>query len=63
MQGATPSNIAHGLNLNGRRTVVHGLNLAMLVRACNYQDCSLEELTEKMVEGGQRSIFSGTSPA
>ena len=61
--GATPSNIAHSLELSGRRTLVHGLNLAMLVRACNYQDCSLEELTEKMVEGGQLSIFSGNSPA
>ena len=61
--GATPSNIAHSLELSGQRTVVHGLNLAMLIRACNYQHCSLEELTAKMVEGGRRSIFSGDSPA
>jgi PTS system mannose-specific IIA component len=60
--GATPSNVAHSLELSGQSTIVHGLNLAMLIRACNYQDCSLEELTEKMIEGGQRSIFSGDSP-
>jgi len=61
--GATPSNIAHSLALNGQWTVVHGLNLAMLIRACTYQHCSLQELTEKMIEGGKRSIFSGDSPA
>ena len=60
--GATPSNIAHSLELDGQSSIVHGLNLAMLIRACNYQDCSLEDLTEKMVQGGQRSIFSGDSP-
>lgn len=60
--GATPSNIAHSLELSGQSSIVHGLNLAMLIRACNYQDCNLDELTDKMVEGGQRSIFSGDSP-
>jgi PTS system ascorbate-specific IIA component len=60
--GATPSNIAHSLHLEGRSTLVHGLNLAMLIRACNYRDRDLDELTEIMIEGGRRSIFSGDAP-
>lgn len=63
LYGATPSNIAHSLELIGQRTLVHGLNLAMLIRACNYRDCNLDEVTQKMIEGGRRSIFSGDSPA
>ncbi|MEM6576510.1 MAG: hypothetical protein AAGB27_13860 [Pseudomonadota bacterium] len=58
--GATPSNIAH--RVADGRPVVHGLNLAMLLRGHNYADLSPDELASHMVSGGQRSIFSGDQP-
>lgn len=57
--GATPSNIAHQLGSKHRHVVVHGLNLAMLMRAHNYADQPLDALARRVVEGGHRSIFAG----
>lgn len=57
--GATPSNIAHRLGPRHRHVIVHGLNLAMLMRAHNYADDPLQELSDKVLEGGHRSIFAG----
>lgn len=57
--GATPSNIAHQLGSGHRHVVVHGLNLAMLMRAHNYADQPLDPLAQRVVEGGHRSIFAG----
>ncbi|MDX1571839.1 MAG: PTS fructose IIA subunit family protein [Xanthomonadales bacterium] len=59
LYGATPSNIAHGLIEAGRTSVVHGLNLGMLMRAHNYADVGLAEMVEKVIEAGHRSIFAG----
>ncbi len=58
--GATPSNIAH--RIADGRPVVHGLNLAMLLRAHNYADLGPVDLAGHMVSGGRRSIFSGDQP-
>ncbi|MEM9302101.1 MAG: PTS fructose transporter subunit IIA [Pseudomonadota bacterium] len=57
--GATPSNIAHRCVGSRDRQVVHGLNLAMLMRAHNYAHLPLGELVEKIVDGGRQSIFPG----
>lgn len=59
LYGATPSNIAHALGGESVYVVVHGLNLAMLMRAHNYGDLSLDELVQKVLEGGRRAIFAG----
>jgi mannose/fructose-specific phosphotransferase system component IIA len=36
--------------------MVTGVNLAMLIRACNYRDQSLEHVVQKAVEGGKRAV-------
>jgi mannose/fructose-specific phosphotransferase system component IIA len=60
MFGATPSNIAH--QLEHVDIYLHGLNLAMLVRAHNYANLPLQELADRISEGGQQAIFSGNQP-
>tara|TARA_R110000868_G_scaffold8205_9_gene42861 strand:+ start:35852 stop:36241 length:390 start_codon:yes stop_codon:yes gene_type:complete len=54
--GATPCNIAQGLQCNNDIRVVAGLNLPMLLRVFNYTDLPLEELVQKAIEGGQNGI-------
>ena len=53
--GATPCNLAAGL-LNDRLALATGLNLPMLLRVCNYVDLSLQELSDKAIEGGRKGI-------
>ena len=60
--GSTPSNIAHTLAEAISCSVVHGLNLAMLIRAFNYAELPLNEWTEHMMEGARRAIFRGNTP-
>ena len=60
--GATPSNLAHRF-CGDDNCVIHGLNLAMLARARNYRDLPLDELAQKLVEGGRTAVFSGNAPA
>lgn len=57
--GATPSNIVHRLSSSPRRAIVHGLNLAMLMRAHNYADRPLDAVLAKVLEGGRAAIFAG----
>jgi PTS system ascorbate-specific IIA component len=55
--GSTPSNIANKLRIDGRTTVVAGVNLPMLVRIFNYPDLPLADMTRSAVEGGSRGII------
>ncbi len=57
LYGASPSNLAAQLTQLGtpaRR--VAGLNLPMLLRACNYPDQSLDELALTAVSGGKTGV-------
>jgi PTS system mannose-specific IIA component len=54
--GASPSNLVKGLLKDNHAKMVTGVNLAMLIRVCNYRDVSLESLAEKAVKGGKRGI-------
>lgn len=53
--GATPCNLVTALT-QPHTAIVTGLNLPMLVRAYNYHDRPLDELTQIAVDGGQRGI-------
>ena len=59
--GATPSNLAHDI-CGSHCHVIHGLNLAMLLRAHTYHALDCQELAEKIVEGGHQAIFAGNQP-
>jgi PTS system mannose-specific IIA component len=54
--GASPSNLVKDLLKDNHAKMVTGVNLAMLIRVCNYRDVSLESLAEKAVKGGKRGI-------
>ena len=62
LYGSSPSNIAHALARELSCSVVHGLNLAMLIRAYNYAELPLDEWIEHMMEGARRAIFCGNTP-
>lgn len=53
--GATPSNIACRLQ-NDNTRMVTGLNLPMLLKIFNYAQLSLDELTQKALEGGNNGV-------
>jgi len=57
MFGATPSNIVSSSDIN-HCIVVSGLNLPMLIRLMNYHTLSLDELTDKAVEGGKDAVLA-----
>jgi len=59
MYGSTPSNIAHRLADQGQQAVrvLSGLNLPMLVRALNYAELPLDELSRKALSGGRDGIL------
>ena len=55
--GATPCNIATQLSQPGQVHVLSGLNLPMLLRAINYRNLKLDEVTEKAVAGGKAGVM------
>jgi PTS system ascorbate-specific IIA component len=57
MYGSTPSNIAAGLQKDGKINVVAGINLPMLVRVLNYPVLDLATLAEKALSGGRDGIL------
>lgn len=57
--GATPSNIAHRLAEVVDCPVLHGINLAMLLKAYNYHRLDTDLLVEAMLSGASAAIFSG----
>jgi PTS system ascorbate-specific IIA component len=54
--GASPANLVAKALENSHAIMVTGVNLAMLIRVCNYRDQSLEMVVQKAVEGGQRAV-------
>jgi PTS system ascorbate-specific IIA component len=54
--GASPANLVRGLLPEIRARVVSGINLAMLLRVCNYREMPLNTLAGKAAAGGKRAI-------
>jgi len=54
--GASPANLIAELLQDLTAIMVSGVNLAMLLRVCNYRDQSLADLARTAAEGGKRSI-------
>ncbi|MDH5387091.1 MAG: PTS fructose transporter subunit IIA [Gammaproteobacteria bacterium] len=54
--GGTPSNLASCFVSNTKTQLVSGLNLAMIIKAINYRRLPLNELVEKIIQGGRQSI-------
>lgn len=59
MYGSTPSNIAHRLKEKNRVRVISGVNLPMVVRAMNYPQLNLADMTERVASGGREGIIEG----
>ncbi|OZB83772.1 MAG: PTS fructose transporter subunit IIA, partial [Halothiobacillus sp. 13-55-253] len=59
MYGSTPSNIAHRLKEKNRVHVISGVNLPMVVRAMNYPQLNLADMTERVASGGREGIIEG----
>jgi PTS system mannose-specific IIA component len=57
LYGATPGNIACYLLDIPSIKVITGLNLPMLFKAQSYADLPLNELTQKIIEGGRNGIL------
>ena len=62
MYGSTPSNIAAGLQKEGKVSVVAGINLPMLIRVLNYPFLDLAALAEKALSGGRDGILPCKRP-
>ena len=56
LMGASPANLLMEAMEEAHAVMVTGVNLAMLIRACNYRNLSLELLVPKAVEGGKRAV-------
>jgi PTS system ascorbate-specific IIA component len=56
LMGASPANMVSEALEECHAVMVTGVNLAMLIRACNYRDQSLEHVVQKAVEGGKRAV-------
>lgn len=54
--GGTPSNLASCFISNEKIQLISGLNLAMIIKAINYRNLPLNELIEKIIQGGRDSI-------
>ncbi len=50
--GATPANIAMKLRDRGRREVIAGVNLPMLLRVLTYRERDMDVLVQRAVSGG-----------
>ncbi len=55
--GATPCNVARGLPEDVGVRLLAGVNLPMLLRAVNYLDQPLDELSEKALAGGMQGVM------
>ena len=53
--GTTPSNIASSIN-HEKIKVVAGLNLSMILNVFNYPEDSLDQLSDKALEGGIQGV-------
>lgn len=56
LMGASPANMVAEAMEDSHAVMVTGVNLAMLIRACNYRNESLEMVVQKAVEGGKRAV-------
>jgi len=56
LMGASPANVILEALEGYHAIMVTGVNLAMLIRACNYREQSLEQVVQKAVEGGKRAV-------
>lgn len=56
LMGASPANMVAEAMEDSHAVMVTGVNLAMLIRACNYRKESLEMVVQKAVEGGKRAV-------
>ncbi len=54
--GASPANLVAEAMEDIHAVMVTGVNLAMLIRAWNYRDESLEMVVQKAVDGGKRAV-------
>lgn len=57
LYGATPSNVTTRLDAGNNIKIISGLNLPMLIRTINYFSLELDELAEKVLEGGKNGIM------
>lgn len=57
LYGATPGNVACRLLENPSIKVITGVNLPMLLKAQSYAELPLDELVEKVIEGGRQGII------
>ncbi len=57
LYGATPGNIACQLLELPSIKVITGVNLPMLLKAQSYAELPLDELVEKVIEGGKQGII------
>ena len=58
LYGATPCNVAIRAGASGRRRVVAGVNLPMLLRAFNYCRLGVDELAAKAAEGARNGVVA-----
>jgi len=56
LMGASPANLVTETLEEWHAVMVTGVNLAMLIRAYNYRDQTLELVVQKAVEGGKRAV-------
>jgi len=56
LAGASPANMVLEALKECHAVMVTGVNLAMLIRACNYAHLPLDHVAEKAVEGGKRAV-------
>lgn len=56
LMGSSPSNLVNDVLEDNHAVMVTGINLAMLIRVCNYRDVNLERLTQIAVEGGRNAV-------
>lgn len=54
--GATPANIAQKLRESGRREVIAGVNLPMLLRVLTYREKDMQTLIQRAVGGGRDGV-------
>jgi PTS system ascorbate-specific IIA component len=56
LMGASPANMVAEALEQCHAVMVTGVNLAMLIRAFNYRDQSLELVVQKAVDGGKSAV-------